>query len=100
MTTFLASLVVLAVAVVLFAFGGRRLLAQRDDAAIAAGGAPRAVNVPHVEIATPAGARFMGMQRRRLSAKKSLWKRDKRRMRLRLSIRPRELRPRTEHINS
>ena len=63
MTTFLASLVVnLAVAVVLFfAFGGRRLLSQRDDSAIAAGDAPRAVNVPHVEIATPqAGAQIYG----------------------------------------
>ena len=63
MTTFLASLVVnLAVAVVLFfAFGGRRLLSQRDDSANAAGGAPRAVNVPHVEIATPqTGAQIYG----------------------------------------
>jgi di/tricarboxylate transporter len=63
MTTFLASLVVnLAVAVVLFfAFGGRRLLSQRDDSAIAAGDAPRAVNVPHVEIATPqTGAQIYG----------------------------------------
>jgi di/tricarboxylate transporter len=62
MTTFLASLIVnLAVAVVLFfAFGGRRLLAHRDESGIAAVSAPGPV-VPHVEIATPqTGAQIYG----------------------------------------
>ena len=103
MTTFLASLVVnLAVAVVLFL----------PSVAGASGQLATTVLLPQVAHRAPSmcpmsrsqrrkrAPRFMGMQRRRLSAKKSLWKRDKRRMRLRLSIRPRELRPRTEHINS
>jgi di/tricarboxylate transporter len=61
MATFLASLGVnLAVALVLFfAMGGRRLLTQRDQSAT--GSAPRPVDVPHVEIATPqAGAQIYG----------------------------------------
>src|SRR5215208_6878161 len=52
--TFLGSLGVnLAVAVVLFfVFGGRKLLQQRDEGIVTAGG-PSPVNVPHVEIAVP-----------------------------------------------